>query len=96
MNLDPYVVDTLLPDLVGHDRHPAAFLVYLLLWRKSTVAADDWIAVSLRDLAEGTGLSKRAVQGAIHRLVRRELVMVRRDAITAVGEYHVAQPWRRR
>jgi hypothetical protein len=30
--LDPYVVDVLLPDLVGHDRSPAAFLVYIYLW----------------------------------------------------------------
>jgi hypothetical protein len=35
LSLDPYVVDTLLPDLVGHDRQPSAFLVYLFLWRHS-------------------------------------------------------------
>src|SRR4051812_15953918 len=30
--VDDYVVDVLLPDLAGHDRSPAAFLVYLILW----------------------------------------------------------------
>ena len=29
---DDYVIETLLPDLVGHDRAPSAFLVYLKLW----------------------------------------------------------------
>jgi hypothetical protein len=33
MELDDYVVDVLMPDLVGHDRHPSAFLVYLFLSR---------------------------------------------------------------
>ena len=27
VTLDPYVVDTLMADLVGHDRQPSAFLV---------------------------------------------------------------------
>ena len=30
--LDDYLVETLLPDLIGHDRSPSAFLVYLKLW----------------------------------------------------------------
>jgi hypothetical protein len=25
--LDAYIIDTLMPDLVGHDRQPSAFLV---------------------------------------------------------------------
>ena len=29
LSLDHYVVDTLMRDLVGHDRRPSAFLVYL-------------------------------------------------------------------
>ena len=94
MDVDAYVVDTLLPDLVGHDRQPAAFLVYLLLWRRTEGAPDGWKAVSLREMAEGSGLSKRAVQAAIQRLVRRKLVAVRRAGITAVGEYRVERPWR--
>jgi len=31
MVLDDYVVDVLLRDLVGHDRRPVSFLVYLWL-----------------------------------------------------------------
>ena len=31
MVLDDYVVDVLLRDLVGHDRRPVSFLVYLFL-----------------------------------------------------------------
>ncbi|GJG88897.1 hypothetical protein tb265_40780 [Gemmatimonadetes bacterium T265] len=100
MRLDPYVVDTLLPDLVGHDRQPSAFLVYLLLWRLSTHAdgAPDGrpVEIALQDVAERTGLSKRGVQDAVARLVRRGLLTVRRDSITAVGAYTVRRPWVRR
>lgn len=94
MKLDAYVVDTLMPDLVGHDRRPAAFLVYLFLWRRAEDGGD-WTPVRLREMAEGTGLSKRAVQDALGRLVRRKLIRVRREGITAVGEYRVERPWRR-
>ena len=34
MDLDPYVTDVLMPDLVGHDRQPSAFLTYLFLYRR--------------------------------------------------------------
>ena len=93
--LDPYIVDTLMADLVGHDRQPSAFLVYLFLWRHTHGAGATEVEIALQDLAEGTGLSKRAVQDALSRLVRRKLVDVRRDGITAVGAYAVRQPWRR-
>ena len=33
--VDAYVLDTLMADLVGHDRQPSAFLVYLFLWRRT-------------------------------------------------------------
>jgi DNA-binding GntR family transcriptional regulator len=96
LDLDPYVVDTLMPDLVGHDRQPSAFLVYLLLWRLTHGADVASAQVALRDLAEGTGLSKRAVQEALARLAKRRLIEVARDGITAVAVYTVLQPWRRR
>ncbi|MGO9261078.1 MAG: hypothetical protein ACLQU1_32935 [Bryobacteraceae bacterium] len=32
--IDDYVLDVLLPDLAGHDRSPAAFLIYIVLWVK--------------------------------------------------------------
>ena len=31
VQLDAYVLDTLMRDLTGHDRQPSAFLVYLSL-----------------------------------------------------------------
>jgi hypothetical protein len=93
--LDPYIVDTLMPDLVGHDRQPSAFLVYIYLWRHSHGAAAPSVQVALLDIAEGTGLSKRAVQDALGRLAKRKLLAVARESITAVPVYTVLRPWRR-
>jgi hypothetical protein len=93
--LDAYVVDTLMPDLVGHDRQPSAFLVYLFLWRETHGRSADTAQVALLDIASGTGLSKRAVQDALGRLARRKLVAVSRESITAVPVYSVLRPWRR-
>ena len=92
LELDPYLIDTLLPDLVGHDRRPSAYLVYLCLWRRSRAEEGD-VAVSLRELAEATGLSKRAVQEALDHLARRRLVTSTRASITAVGRFSVHEPW---
>lgn len=93
MALDGYVVDTLMPDLVGHDRQPSAFLVYLLLWRRTHGAGDPETQVSLAEIAVGTGLSKRAVQAALSWLARRHLISVARAGITAVPVYTVKRPW---
>jgi len=95
VRVDAYVLDTLMADLVGHDRQPSAFLVYLLLWRR-TIGADAASAqISLIDIATGTGLSKRAVQAALSWLARRRLVSVQRAGITAVPVYLVKRPWAR-
>jgi DNA-binding MarR family transcriptional regulator len=96
MTLDDYVLETLMPDLVGHDRHPSAFLVYLALWRRAEGSRDRAAAVSLRELSEATGLSKRAVQGGLAKLVRRKLVAVERASVTAVPVYVVLRPWAQR
>jgi hypothetical protein len=93
IELDPYVVETLLPDLVGHDRHPSAFLLYLVLWRHSQGGRRATPPLGLRALAEETGLSKRAVQTAAGALVRRRLVSVRREGATEVPTYAVHRPW---
>ncbi len=37
--IDAYILDALMRDLVGHDRRPSAFLVYLYLWRAAMGAA---------------------------------------------------------
>lgn len=92
--LDDYVLESLMPDLVGHDHHPSAFLLYLALWRLTGGGEREAVA-SLRQLAEETGLSRRAVQDAAARLAQRQLVEVRRGGITEVPAYHLRRPWLR-
>jgi CRP-like cAMP-binding protein len=92
---DAYIVDTLMADLVGHDRQPSAFLVYLFLWRHTHAGGGQTVQVALLDIAEATGLSKRAVQDALGRLARRRLLTVARASITAIPVYTVLRPWRR-
>jgi hypothetical protein len=93
--LDAYVLDTLMQDLVGHDRAPSAFIVYLHLWRESLGAGATSAQTSLRAIAEGTGLSKRGVQDALAVLAKRQLVGIARQTITDVPVYTVRRPWRR-
>lgn len=90
IEIDAYVLDVLMRDLVGHDRSPSAFLVYLFLWRRTR---DGEKRLTLRRIAEGTGLSKRGVQDAIGHLEGRKLLRVTRESITAVPEYAVLRPW---
>ncbi len=95
VTLDTYVVDTLMPDLVGHDRAPSAFLVFLFLYRRTVGAGVSSVQISLSDVAIGTGLSKRAVQSALSVLARRRLVSIQRASITAVPVYALRRPWTR-
>jgi hypothetical protein len=95
--VDAYVLDTLMADLVGHDRQPSAFLVYLFLWRRTHGRGEggETAQVSLLDIATGTGLSKRAVQEALRTLGKRRLLAIEREGITAIPIYTVLRPWRR-
>jgi transcription initiation factor IIE alpha subunit len=93
--VDEYVVDTLMADLVGHDRQPSAFLVYLTLLRRTTAAGKTTVRLPLMDLAEATGLSKRTVQNALAWLQHRKLVTASRASATEVPAYRVHAPWRR-
>jgi DNA-binding MarR family transcriptional regulator len=95
IELDAYVLDTLMPDLVGHDHQPSAFLVYLFLWRRTHAVGEDEVSASLNQIAEGAGLSRRAVQAAVARLAQRQLISVERASITAVPRYRVHRPWAR-
>jgi DNA-binding GntR family transcriptional regulator len=95
ITVDAYVLDVLMRDLVGHDRQPSAFLVYLYLWRRSSDDERRSTRVSLRAIAEETGLSKRAVQDGLATLHRRRLIGIRRESITAVPVYTVHRPWAR-
>jgi DNA-binding GntR family transcriptional regulator len=83
-------------DLIGHDGSSAAFVVYLHLWRHSLGKQEAGVQMSLRDIAEGTGLSKRGVQAALTILSRRQLVGIARRTITDVPVYSVKRPWARR
>lgn len=95
VRVDPYVLDVLMPDLVGHDRQPSAFALYLRLWRLTDGGRKASGPLSLRDLSEQTGLSKRAIQDAVDRLERRQLITVERVMPTAIPIYRVLRPWHR-
>ena len=93
VEVDEYILDALMADLVGHDRQPSAFLVYLFLWRRTHGTGEETAQVSLFDLATGTGLSKRAVQEALRWLSKRRLLSIQRAGITAIPVYTVRRPW---
>ena len=81
--VDDYVLDVLMRDLIAHDQQPSAFLVYLFLFGRA--ARQRWrpVAMSLRMIAEETGLSKSSVQLALETLRSRELVLSTRAHATA-------------
>lgn len=93
--LDAYVIDALMPDLVGHDRRPSAFLVYLWLWRK-TRGGSHPAGASAQIIADGTGLSKGSVQTALRALARRRLIEVKRRSATATPFFTLPCHWRAR
>jgi hypothetical protein len=94
-NLDHYVIDVLMPDLVGHDRRPATFVVYLYLLRSAATAKRDTLAVSLQTIATKTGLSKSTVQAAVRHLRRRRLLDPTVLATTSDPVRRVLRPWNR-
>lgn len=95
LSLDAYVVDILMPDLVGHDRRPATFVVYLFLLRQAARGRRDVVSVSLQTIATRTGLSKSTVQGAIRHLRRRRLLDPAVSATVTDPARRVLRPWLR-
>ena len=93
--IDDYVLDVLMRDLVGHDQQPAAYLLYLCLYGQA--ARNKWkpVAASVRTLADATGLSKSAIQVALAKLRRRELIVTTRVHATATSRHRVLRHWRR-
>jgi DNA-binding MarR family transcriptional regulator len=90
VQLDAYVTDVLMPDLVGHDHRPAAFILYLFLLRQAGRGRRDGVAMSLQTMAMRTGLSKSTVQAALRHLQRRGLL----DApLSPGGSRRVRRPW---
>jgi hypothetical protein len=93
--VDDYVLDILMRDIVGHDRAPAAYLVYVYLYGRAARAKWKPVPASLRALAEETGLSKSAVQTALELLRRRELIESESEHSTAIPAHRVLRHWRR-
>ncbi len=84
-----------MPDLVGHDRMPSAYLVYMQLYRRTHGVNKASVSIALLDIAEATGLSKRTVRSALSHLVGRRLLSIARETFTSVPVYTV-HPGRRR
>jgi DNA-binding MarR family transcriptional regulator len=85
---DRYVIDTLMADLVGHDRRPSSYLVYLAI-----AAGEGKAAVGYGELAERTGLSRRACQEAVAHLKRRGLISATRRSANEAAVYRALTPW---
>lgn len=94
VSLDAYIPQTLLRDLVGHDRKPAAFLIYLWLYAEQQRTGEP-VAISYAAMAEETGLSRSAAQTAVAWLRKRKLLAVKQENVTATPVYTVQMPWRR-
>lgn len=96
LSLDSYIPDVLMRDLTEHEKRPSAFLVYLHLWRRSLGAGQKVVSLSYQEIADGTGLSKSAVQNAVKLLKRRRLIYVSLKNPTATPIYRAERPWIRR
>jgi hypothetical protein len=95
-SLDCYVVDVLLPDLVGHDRKPAAFLVLIRLLCTSDRRRKDLVEMSLQEIATSTGLAKSTVQAAIRHLKHRGFLDPDTQATTSKPLRKIVRSWNER
>lgn len=91
LSVDLYVLDSLMADLVGHDRRPSAYILYLALLRLCTDSGS--IGISLQGLATASGLSKTAVQRSVAHLKRRGLISIHANGPTQAPRYEILQPW---
>ena len=91
--LDEYITDVLMRDLVGHDRRPVSFLVYLWLAAEQK-RRNGLVRISYQELAESVGVSKSSVQAAVSWLVRRKLLAASKENATATPRYTVLTPWK--
>ncbi len=94
-SIDEYITDVLLRDLVGHDKRPVSFLVYLWLSAEQQ-RRNSPVRISYQELAESIGVSKSSAQTAVGWLVRRELLQASKANATATPVYKVQRPWRTR
>ena len=93
IQLDDYVLDGLMRDLVGHDRRPATYLVYVWLAAEQQRRKKP-VVISYSELAESTGLSKTSAQAAVGWLVRRRMLSVTKQNVTATPSYMIQTPWK--
>jgi hypothetical protein len=93
VTLDAYVLDCLLPDLVGHDRRLSSFIIYLYLYRFASQETHWSVRLSHQAIASATGLSRSAVQSALAHLQKRQLIATSRAHSTAVPLHRVLRPW---
>ncbi len=91
--IDDYITDVLLRDLVGHDRRPVSFLVYLWLAAEQARRGTA-VQISYQELAESIGVSKSSVQAAVSWLRRRKLLSATKENATAVPRYTALTPWK--
>ena len=92
LKLDDYVTAVLMRDLVGHDRRPVSFLVYLWLAAEEQRRGAP-VQISYQELAESMGVSKSSAQAGVGWLLRRKLLAVRKANVTATPTYRVLRPW---
>jgi len=93
IRLDDYVLDDLMRDLVGHDRRPATYMVYVWLAAEQQRRKKP-VVISYSELAESTGLSKTSAQAAVGWLVRRRMLSVTKENVTATPSYMIQTPWK--
>lgn len=91
--LDDYVTDVLMRDLVGHDRRPVSFLVYVWLAAEEQHRSSV-VQISYQELAESIGVSKSSAQSAVSWLIRRKLLAASKENATATPRYTVLSPWK--
>lgn len=93
--LDDYVTDVLMRDLVGHDRRPVSFLVYLWIAAEQR-RGNGTVQASYQQIAESIGISKSSAQAAVGWLIKRELLACTKKTVTATPRYRALAPWRDR
>jgi hypothetical protein len=92
--IDDYVTDVLMRDLVGHDKRPVSFLVYIWLAAEQA-RRQAAVQISYQELAESIGVSKSSAQSAVGWLAQRKLILVSKTTVTSTPRYKVQTPWRR-
>ncbi len=90
---DDYVIDVLMRDLVGHDRRPVSFLIYIWLVAEQK-RRDGAVEISYQELAENVGVSKSSAQAAVAWLIQRKLLSSTKKTVTATPRYSTHKTWR--